>query len=794
MKKISFFFSSILLIVFTSFSTETSSNTNKPIERFIGCNNEISENYFINVDKIKIKKIEIDINNYKKWTVNNIKILTTRSRFISNDLKINFKGDVKITYEDNSICFLKARIRHSGDAKDHIAFKGNSVIQSLDVRLLNGNIRGITRFKLFKPDVRGNLDDVIILTQILRDFGYLAPRSIKVQARVNQTDSVMLFQEKAAKELIEFNNRREGPILEGDQKFFFKVVEDIPDNQLSNWSVGMPHLRNKSSKVMLSKLTNANLINRSKVHKEISLEAINNLNLIYLYWSNRFQDEKNNFFFFDYDLDNTLLSFFEPEKTKKLDIYNLFLQSTNSHHALSATNRKFYWNSIENYFEPILYDANPNIDLDFSTTTTKSARLPISNNFMSSFEILEEKLASVDIDKLKYNVNNSGLNLSNNELRSKIEKINKNLINIRKNFEKISKEEMVVHNNFKPINNILNKFNKNLSEIDPNVYLIQHSGEKLLKCKIYLENCEFYNIPDRDLVNLLEGELKIKNVHYQYIGKNIDLNILNLKNNSNIKNYKNAKIYYEKGIKVNIDEENNLIKIDQAKIGSKAFIVNGNLENVSIIFNGVKIPESKVENSFIPPNYPINHRGLTGCLSFININFKNINLTANNSSCEDTINFINTSGNINTISINNSFSDAFDADFSDLKINNLKISSAINDCTDFSAGKYELINLDLKNCGDKAISIGEKSNVKIEKINVNKADIGIATKDSSILSLKNASLENLRTCVSAYNKKQEFNGGFVKIENLTCKKFSNQFEIDQISKIVLKNNIQISKR
>ena len=58
---------------------------------------------------------------------------------------------------------------------------------------------------------------------------------------------------------------------------------------------------------MLSKLTNANLINRSTQHKQISLNAVNNLNLIYLYWSNRFEDEKNNFFFFDYDLDNTLL-------------------------------------------------------------------------------------------------------------------------------------------------------------------------------------------------------------------------------------------------------------------------------------------------------------------------------------------------------------------------------------------------------------------------------------------------------------------------------------------------------
>ena len=48
---------------------------------------------------------------------------------------------------------------------------------------------------------------------------------------------------------------------------------------------------------MLSKLTNANFINRGETHKKMSLNALNNLNLIYLYWSNRFQDEKNNFTF-----------------------------------------------------------------------------------------------------------------------------------------------------------------------------------------------------------------------------------------------------------------------------------------------------------------------------------------------------------------------------------------------------------------------------------------------------------------------------------------------------------------
>ena len=79
----------------------------------------------------------------------------------------NFKANVKVTYENNVICHFKSRVRHSGDAKDH-TFKGNSVIQSLDIKLLNGNIRGITRFKLFKPEVRGNIDDVIIINNFNR--------------------------------------------------------------------------------------------------------------------------------------------------------------------------------------------------------------------------------------------------------------------------------------------------------------------------------------------------------------------------------------------------------------------------------------------------------------------------------------------------------------------------------------------------------------------------------------------------------------------------------------------------
>ena len=47
---------------------------------------------------------------------------------------------------------------------------------------------------------------------------------------------------------------------------------------------------------------------------------------------------------------------------------------------------------------------------------------------------------------------------------------------------------------------------------------------------MYLENCKFYNILEEDLIDLLEENLKIDNVNYQYVGKDIDLNSLNSKN------------------------------------------------------------------------------------------------------------------------------------------------------------------------------------------------------------------------------------------------------------------------
>ena len=173
----------------------------------------------------------------------------------------------------------------------------------------------------------------------------------------------------------------------------------------------------------------------------------------------------NDFFFFDYDLDNQLLGFFDYKNVLRLNVYNLLMQSTNSQHALSSSNRKFYWNSIENYYEPINYDSNPDIGGFAPSTTTSVYRLPMTENFFEAFSELEKKLNNLNITELTDKTNNSGLNLSVEYLNLKIDKILLNLSKVKTNYLNIDDKELIEHNKFKPIDSILTNFNKTLNEI-----------------------------------------------------------------------------------------------------------------------------------------------------------------------------------------------------------------------------------------------------------------------------------------------------------------------------------------
>ena len=316
----------IFFFLFLSLPTIAGANT----DTF--CYNEINQSILKDSDNLKIKNIFVKVDNYRTWTRNSLNILTGNFRWIPEKFKRRFDADVTVTFQNGLVCDFQGRIRHSGDQKDHIALKENSIIQSIDVHLQTGHIFGITKFKLLRPNTRGNFADEIFLTELLREFNYLAPRTSYIDAKINEVSSKMIFQEKVTKELLEFNLRREGPILEGDERFFFRLSEHLPDDQVSNLEIGMLPLLEKGINAMLAKQTNSEWINKSKKHSVISYNSLSNLNLAYLLYTNKYKDSKNNFAYYNYTLDNNLLALNNPSNVLKLDIYNLIIFATNSWH------------------------------------------------------------------------------------------------------------------------------------------------------------------------------------------------------------------------------------------------------------------------------------------------------------------------------------------------------------------------------------------------------------------------------------------------------------------------------
>ena len=89
----------------------------------------------------------------------------------------------------------------------------------------------------------------------------------------------------------------------------------------------------------------------------------------------------------------------------------------------------------------------------------------------------------------------------------------------------------------------------------------------------------------------------------------------------------------------------------------------------------------------------------------------------------------------------------------------------------------EIINLFAEGCGDKGISVGEKSNAKLSSIYIKNANVGLAAKDSSLVNIAESRIVDTPVCFSSYRKKQEFSGAIVKIKSTNCTKDKFQSQV-----------------
>ena len=211
--------------------------------------------------------------------------------------------------------------------------------------------------------------------------------------------------------------------------------------------------------------------------------------------------------------------------------------------------------------------------------------------------------------------------------------------------------------------------------------------------------------------------------------------------------------------------------------------INKNDLSGRIVFYGGEIDNWKIilkdNSNTLSPGSDIN--GLTGCLSFFDVKLINVSIESANSYCEDAINFVRTNGSIKNLFIRDSIFDAVDADFSNLNFDIIDIKNSGNDCVDLSFGKYFLNQTKIEFCGDKGISVGEDSNVKIKNLFITNSNTGLASKDFSVVKIDSGKIKSTKYCIEVYNKKKEFSGGFVFSNQLACENSHKNSLVDEKS-------------
>ena len=123
---------------------------------------------------------------------------------------------------------------------------------------------------------------------------------------------------------------------------------------------------------------------------------------------------------------------------------------------------------------------------------------------------------------------------------------------------------------------------------------------------------------------------------------------------------------------------------------------------------------------------------------------------------DDSLNVINSEFDIEGCYFENSSSDAIDVDYGSGKIDDTTFINSGNDAIDISGANVSIENVHIDGAQDKAISVGERSNVVMTNISINRAEIGITSKDGSTVNAEAIDFNNTRVGLCAFRKKSEF--------------------------------------
>ncbi|MCK5504449.1 MAG: hypothetical protein KAJ10_04770, partial [Thermodesulfovibrionia bacterium] len=185
---------------------------------------------------------------------------------------------------------------------------------------------------------------------------------------------------------------------------------------------------------------------------------------------------------------------------------------------------------------------------------------------------------------------------------------------------------------------------------------------------------------------------------------------------------------------------------------------------------------------------------ITGAVTFyeapVNISFCQFEGTRS----EDALNIVRSNFVIKNSLFDRTFSDAFDADYAKGKIIDSSFIDSGNDAIDISGSFVTADNLFINKAGDKGVSVGENSIMKINKINIKNSKIGLASKDMSEVKGAGLNITGCRIGLAAYQKKPEFGPSSIAVRKVTIEKTSLPYLIENRSTITVDGKEIISRQ
>jgi len=812
----------------------------------------LTENAFNFVDVPKIN-INIDFNSWKK-------IQKSRNKMLGEVFMSPEKDYHKATIQFNGKT-IPVKLRLKGERTDHI---NDPKKWSFRVKTKNGNsLFGMKSFSLQHPKTRSfQLEP--LFHHFAKNFELLSLRFMFIDVSINGEDiGVMALEEHFAKELLEFDGKKEGHIF----KFDDKNVTELYHATLKSLQATDP-IKWKDER-SLNKMYKGDYLRLKRVY----------YNSILAPFESYIDSDDSPFLENQLEVASGLMKgvlsgvvkpseLFDAQKTGQ---YFAYLTLWGSAHASSFRNARYYFNPYTYKLEPIAFDSNA-----YTTKVSPMRKIPydqtvrdhevdrilfsddkimesykaeinklyntvMHSDFFEKFRLVESKyigqlrnefflLPEMDIEKMKSDITQAYKEINNNNFFVK----KKELINTENDPKPLSVPESFEPPEIVRAEIIETEDGKELSLINllPMPVIVDNISFKVdginkthgaitdVDWPIRLEP-QYYNSFLQSREFALKGVLQHQEVK---VSGEVVLNNLNRYSFKSINSYpaldnhplKNDAIFeiIENFKFISFDQETYGFTIPEGEwvidkdlilpvgayltvnegaslkikkgVGIVVFgqlTLNGSIENpitmdsidgtLDTAWSGITVlnsPQlSTISHSTIKnTDYAsLPGWGLTGGVVFYksSVDLKSVSFV--NSNAEDALNIVKSTFSMRNCLISNARSDGFDGDFVSGIIVDSQFENIGGDGIDFSGSNIRAKNLKFDLIKDKAVSVGESSDLVAEKLSVYNSGTGVAVKDGSSALVEDSVFKSIgHKALMSYTKKNAYGGASLVANNV----------------------------